>query len=60
MFTFLAHLNATRSRWVLLAWFALSLGSLPLAALAPGRLGANTSAVRGSESQQVVRILNQA
>lgn len=60
MFPFLAHLNATRSRWVLLAWFALSLGSLPLAALAPGRLGANTSAVRGSESQQVVRILNQA
>ncbi|PZA08553.1 MULTISPECIES: MMPL family transporter [unclassified Meiothermus] len=60
MFPFLAHLNATRPRWVLLAWFALSLVSLPLAALAPGRLGANTSAVKGSESQQVMRILNQA
>lgn len=58
MFKLLAHLNATRSHWVLLIWLALALGSLPLAALAPGRLGANNSAVRGSESQRVVQILN--
>ncbi|HEU4740390.1 MAG TPA: MMPL family transporter [Meiothermus sp.] len=60
MFKSLARLNAHRPLWVLLTWAVLLLVSVPLAALAPGRLIANNSAVKGSESQRVVHILNQA
>lgn len=56
----LARLVSSRPRLVLAVWIVVALVSIPLAALAPGRLVANNSTARNSEAQLATHLFEAA
>ena len=60
MISIFARLVSSRPHWVLAFWIVLALVSVPLAALAPARLVANSSTARDSEAQRATQIFETA